>query len=223
MLNTHIKRLLLSGTIGIALLSMTACDDTPEETVDFDDLAPVSDKYRDGYKDKEDTLKANLDQRPDASPFLHIVDTLLDDSRWVKWDTVLFPDRFGPESQEKWFAINKTDSLVLLRYTFKDSLRTKNAFFNWIDCFGKRCSSYTVGDNIRIPKRNALLLVGAKELLVIEGNKPINEKKVRASLQEDPEKESWLYLITIPKSGKSTWKRVDKGEEQPIVKTDEDS
>src|SRR3989338_4079116 len=106
---------------------------------------------------------------------------------------------------------------------YNDSLRTKNAFFNWIDCFGPKCKSYTVGANIRIPKRAALWLVGSKELVIIEGNKAIDEKLIREILSKDPKKENWLYLVNIPKSGKTTWKRIDKGEEKPIVKTDENS
>lgn len=215
--------------IGLAFLF--ACTSHTDETVDFDQLAPSSKRYKDGFTDaKKDTLKIT-DERPEKSLFLSVVDTLMNDSRWVKWDTVLFPDRFGPKSQEKWMAIGSNDSLVLLRYEFKDSLRTKNAFFNWIDCFGKHCTSYVIGDNIRIPHRNGLFLVGAKELIIVEGNKPVNEQLIRAVLAKEaaagkkpkPEKENWLYVVSIPKSGKTTWKRIDRGEEQPIVKTDENS
>jgi hypothetical protein len=158
------------------------------------------------------------------------VDTLMDDARWVKWDTMLYADRFGAKQQEKWFAIGKDDSLVLLRYEFRDSAMTKNAFFNWIDCFGPKCISYRVGDNIRIPRRNALFLVGAKQIVLIEGARPVNEKLVRQVLMEqvagkknDPKKENWLYVVTAPKSGKAVWKRIDRGEEQPITKTDENN
>jgi len=203
------------------ILFLVSCKGQPEETIAFDDLAPGSD-----YKEPvEDTGSATvlLNERPQESTFLKIVDTLFADSRWVKWDTVLFPDRFGPSKQEKWFAIGSADSLVLLKYEFKDSLRTKNAFFNWIDCFGPKCTSYTIGGNIRIPQRNGLILVGEKQLIIVEGNRKIDEKTVRAAMQKNPKKESWLYLVSVPRSGKTTWKRIEKGEEKPIVKDDENS
>lgn len=211
----------------LLLLLLVACGGEPEKAVDFDDIAPTSDYQADTAT--ANTLKP-LDERPDASPFLSVVDTLLEDARWVKWDTMLYPDRFGAKEQEKWFTIGKSDSLVLLRYTFRDSSMTKNAFFNWIDCFGPKCVSYRVGDNIRIPRRHALLLVGATQLIVIEGNRPVNETFVRAALLQqvskqkpDPKKENWLYVVTIPRSGKTTWKRIQQGEEQPIIRTDENS
>jgi hypothetical protein len=208
--------------ISCLVLILVACTDQPAETVGYDELAPGSGKY----KDKQSSPKVDssvVNERPENSLFLAIVDTMMLESRWVKWDTLLFPDRFGPNAQEKWMTIGTKDSLVLLRYQFKDSLRTKNAFFNWIDCFGPKCKSYTVGANIRIPKRTALWLVGSKELVIIEGNKLIDEKVVREILNKDPKKENWLYLVNIPKTGKTTWKRIDKGVEKPIVKTDENS
>jgi len=191
-----------------------------EETVDFSDLAPNS-----SYKEhKDDTAKAVLtNERPEQSTFLRIVDTLFADSRWVKWDTLLFPDRFGPKTQEKWFAVGSADSLVLLKYEFNDSLKTTNAFFNWIDCFGPKCKSYAIGGNIRIPQRNGLIFVGEKQLIIVEGNKKIDEKVIRSILHKDPKKEKWIYVVTVPKSGKTVWKRVEKGEDKPIIREDENS
>ncbi|MES2557549.1 MAG: hypothetical protein V4604_15445 [Bacteroidota bacterium] len=204
------------------VLIAVACTDQSAETVGYDELAPGSGKYNDKQSDQP-IDSSIVNERPESSLFLAIVDTMMLESRWVKWDTLLFPDRFGPNAQEKWMTIGTKDSLVLLRYQFKDSLRTKNAFFNWIDCFGPKCKSYSVGANIRIPKRTALWLVGNKELVIIEGNKAIDEKIVREILSKDPKKENWLYIVNIPKSGKTIWKRIDKGVEKPIVKTDENS
>lgn len=201
-------------------LVFVSCSQPQEETVDFKDLAPNSERYKDGDPTEKPADTLAKDQRPAESAFLAIVDTLLTNSRWIKWDTVLFADRFGPKTQEKWQVIGPNDSLVLLKYTFKDSLRVKNALFNWLDCFGPKCISYTVGGNLRIPRRQALILVGSQDLLVIEGNGKIDEKRIRKSLQPDPKKENWLYIIAIPRSGKTIWKRIEKGEEKPIVKNE---
>lgn len=205
------------------LVGLGACSHPKEETVDLDDLAPVSERYKEGVNEENPETVVIKDQRPDQSPFLAVIDTLMKESRWIKWDTLLFPDRFGPKSAEKWQVLGGNDSLVLLNYTFKDSLRTKNAFFNWIDCFGPKCSSYVIGGNLRIRNRNGLILVGEKQLFFFESGKALDEKKIRMQLQKDPEKENWIYLIRIPKTGKTSWKRIEKGEEQPIIRTDENS
>jgi hypothetical protein len=187
------------------------------ETVDFDDLAPSSERYdNDKPKKVEEVQK---DDKPLASPFLTIADTLLPDARWKIWDTTLFADRFGPKFNEKYFLVSSRDSITLQHYEFKDSLRTKNAFFNYLDCFGPKCRSYQVGDNLKFPKRNGLILVGVKHIYILEGNSKVNELAVRQKLEKDRKKENWIYVIDVPKSGKTTWKRIDKGEERIITKT----
>lgn len=225
---TQQKKAIWGWLFSTAMLIMlvTSCGEKSEKTVAYDDLAPGSEKYKSAHE-RDTSAVDGKNERPEESPFLVIVDTLMPESRWVQWDTLLFADRFGPLFSEKWQTTGNRDSLVLLRYTFKDSLRTRNAFFNWIDCFGATRKSYTVGDNIRIRGRAALWLVGEKEMVFIESGRPVDEKLVRTLLnkdpKKDPKKENWMYLITIPKSGKTTWKRISKGEEQPIIKTYEDS
>jgi hypothetical protein len=228
---------MLKYTVFASLALLFACTSQPEETVDFDDLAPTSERYKDDRKDTTEQVVIT-DERPKNSLFLSIVDTLMYDASWKNWDTSLYVDRFGSKEQEKWIATGKNDSLVLLHYEFRDSSMTKNTFFNWIDCFGPKCKSYVVGDNIRIPRRNALVLVGEKRMIVIEGNRPVNEKTVRetlllqktgkarlsaSQLKKEHESENWLYIVTIPKAGKTSWKRIEKGEEKPIIRINENN
>lgn len=210
----------------VVLLLLAACGGKSEKTVAYDQLAPGSDKYKNGEQQENQSIDST-DERPEESPFLAIVDTLMETAHWEQWDTLLFADRFGPLFTEKWQTTGDRDSLVLLRYTFRDSLRTRNAFFNWIDCFGPAKKSYVVGDNIRIRGRAALWLVAEKEMIFIESGKAVNEQLIRELLnkdpKKDPKKENWMYLISIPKSGKTTWRRITKGEEQPIIKSHENS
>lgn len=217
----------LAGVIPmVVLLLLAACGGESEKTVAYDELAPGSDKYKNGEQKEAQSIDST-DERPKESPFLAIVDTLMETAHWEQWDTLLFADRFGPLFTEKWQTTGDRDSLVLLRYTFRDSLRTRNAFFNWIDCFGPAKKSYVVGDNIRIRGRAALWLVAEKEMIFIESGKAVNEQLIRELLnkdpKKDPKKENWMYLISIPKSGKTTWRRITKGEEQPIIKSHENS
>lgn len=210
---------LVKSLIGffVALLVLASCGQK-EEKIDFDDLAPVSERY--GKDDrKQDTAAVSTDERPDQSDYLRIADTLLPGNQWKSWDTTLFADRFGPQFTEKWIVTGQTDSMTLQHYVFRDSLRTKNAFFNYLDCFGPKCRSYMVGDNLRIPKRNGLVLIGEKNIYILEANRKIDEAAVRKTLVKDPKEEKWLYIVTVPKSGKTVWKRIDKGNEVPLIKT----
>ncbi len=206
--------------IGICVILLAACSES-SETVAFDDLAPddASDSPKKELTDSTDKRY----ERPEESVFLGLGDSLFHVQKWQSWDTLLFADRFGPEKSEKWMALNDQDSLVFLYYHFKDSLRVKNAFYNWLDCFGDPCKSFKVGDNWHFSKRNSLTLVGPKELIVIESAKAIPTEKLRKMWQKDPKKEYWLYLIEAKKGKKTVWKRIEKGEERAIVKWNEDS
>lgn len=206
--------------VGIVVILLAACSES-SETVAFDDLAP-DDATEITKKELVDSNEKRF-ERPKASVFLGLGDSLFHVQKWHRWDTLLFADRFGPEKSEKWIAMNDQDSLVLLYYRFKDSLRVKNAFYNWLDCFGDPCRSFKVGDNWRFSRRNSLTLVGPNELMIIESDNAIPTDKLRKIWQKDPKKEYWLYLIDAKKGKKTVWKRIEKGEERAIVMWNEDS
>ncbi len=203
--------------IGLILFigGIGSCTSPDDETVNYSDISPNGKQH--DYHEEKDSVKT---ERPDESAFLTLADTLLPDAGWIKWDSLLFPDRFGASSSEKWILKTEKDSMVLLNYTFKDSLKTKNAFFNWIDCFGPKCTSYSIGDNIRVKGKYAYFLVGEKQLMYLEGLHKMNEKTLRASFYPKPKNENWIYLVQMTPTGKAVWKRIVKGEEQPIIRED---
>jgi hypothetical protein len=143
--------------------------------------------------------------------FLQLSDSLFPDATWKALDTLLFPDRFGANKSEKWILTTKNDSLTFMQFQFSDSLRTKNAFFNWLDCFGTNCTSYKVGGNVKIKNRNALFLVGEKALVLVESAKKIDEKGIVGAFDKDTLKQNWMYLVTMPRTGKTNWKKVKNG------------
>lgn len=207
----------------LLVLLATACSRPKEETVKLDELAPVSERYKEGKESANQEIPEIKDERPEKSNLLPVIGTLFESVYWHKWDTLLFADRFGPKTAEKWQIVSPSDSLIVLQYTFKDSLRTKNAFFNWIDCFGQGCKSYKIGGNLRLKGRAGLILVGATNLVFFESNKSLDEQKIRAALESDPEKENWLYLVRIPRNGKTIWKKITKGKESQINQVNENS
>jgi hypothetical protein len=185
-----------------------ACQSESEETVSYADISPSSTK---NSTVKKDTSSAVLNEKPTKSLFLQLTDSLFPDATWKVLDTLLFPDRFGANKSEKWVVMTTNDSLTFMQFQFSDSIRTKNAFFNWIDCFGTNCTSFKIGGNVKIKNRNALLLVGNKQLVLIESARKIDEKGIVVSLERDTTKQNWSYLVSMPRKGKSNWKKVKQG------------
>lgn len=217
-----IKSLFFVGIVFSVLSLVVSCTDTADETVNFDELAPTSDKYKNGPKTDSTEVEVR-NEKPSASTFLTLGDSLFPDASWKNWDTLLFLDRFGSLSAEKWILKHQKDSIVFLSYSFKDSLRVKNAFFNWLDCFGSSCKSYKVGQNAKYNKRNTLVYVAPQQVVLIESSSKLKEESIRSILQEEKKKQFWIYIIDAPKNGKTIWKRIEKGEEKPINKVDENS
>jgi hypothetical protein len=75
-------------------------------------------------------------------------------------------DRFGFSQREKLSFVSKTEittksgpqhpSASLYYYTFSDTLKTKNAFYNWLDCFGKECQLLKLNEEIKTLETNPL-------------------------------------------------------------------
>lgn len=186
-----------------------SCKDDQEKTLTLDDISHSTDKFE-NIDDKKE-ISTVKDEKPETGYFLAAFDSVYKETSWFKLDSLLFPDRFGPSNMEKWYLLNEKDSIVALHYEFKDSLRTKNAFFNWLDCYGPKCNSYQVGDQFRKQSRNSLFLVGANHLVYIESRFPIAAEKLLGLFNEKKKEQNWIYMVQIPARKKTSWSVVKEG------------
>lgn len=198
------------------ILILLSCTDPEKNTVTLDEISHTTDKFKDVKDTKE--VQSIKDQKPKSAYFLSAFDSIYKDVSWFKLDSLLFPDRFGPSKLEKWYLLNQKDSLVALHYEFKDSLRTKNAFFNWIDCYGPKCVSYQVGSQFKKQNRNSLFLVGANDLVYMESKFAISSKKMIELLNEKKEDQNWIYIVEIPARNKTRWSVMKEGELSELKK-----
>lgn len=192
------------------IVFFTSCTDSKKETLTLDEISHTTDKFQDVDK-PQDVVKVE-DQKPAKAYFLTAFDSLYREASWFKLDSLLFPDRFGPSGMEKWYLLDQKDSLVALHYVFKDSLRTKNAFFNWIDCYGPKCISYRVGSQFKKQNRSSLFLVGVHDLVYLESKRMIPAEKVITLLNEKKADQNWLYVVEIPARSKTRWSSMKEGE-----------
>ncbi len=197
------------------ILILFSCSDPEKETLTLDEISHTTDKFQDVKDSKE--IKLVKDEKPKSAYFLTAFDSIYKDASWFKLDSLLFPDRFGPSKSEKWYLLNQKDSLVALRYEFKDSLRTKNAFFNWIDCYGPKCISYQVGSQFKKQSRNSLFLVGTNNLIYMESKAAISTKKMIELLNEEKEDQNWIYIVEIPARSKTRWSAMKEGEIAELI------
>lgn len=189
---------------------LVSCGDDKPDTVSLEDISHTSDKF--DHIDDDKSLEEIKDQKPKKGYFLTAFDSIYRDASWFVLDSLLFPDRFGPSKMEKWYLLNKKDSIVALHYEFKDSLRTKNAFFNWIDCYGPKCTSYQVGSQFKKQSRNSLFLIGANHLVYLESQGPIKTEELIGILNEKKKDQNWIYILEIPGRKLTRWSTMKEGE-----------
>ena len=178
-----------------------------EETVDLSEITTSSERYKEGKLEskKDKKKKVSFTDTLDVH-FKGILDSLnINDSVVRKLDIVSFPDRFGAKSITKFYWKEITDSINFIDWEFTDSLKTENAFYNWIDCFGENCISIKIGDKVKIQKRGLLVLVNEKHLIVIDSDKKIDYLKWVSLLKNQLFGENWKYVVFQPKKGKAVW------------------
>jgi hypothetical protein len=176
------------------------------DTVDMDDITHTSDKYQDN-----DTVDAIKDVKLSFTDTLKdcykgIIDSLMLDPKTVQnLDVIQLPDRFGAKFVQKMYWKTEKDSLCLMDWEFKDSIKTATAFYNWLDCFGNSCKTIKIGDNVKIHPRNILILVNENHLFSIDSNLKIDQEKWLKMLKDQSIGENWKFIVSQPKRGKATW------------------
>lgn len=188
------------------LLTMHSCGGQKKDNVvDLSDITPSSERYKEG---NEKVRSVDTLLFADSLPAIYkgLIDSLqIDYSIVQKIDSMMFTDRFNAKSNLKMYWKSANDSVNFFHWNFKDSLKTKTALFNWLDCFGKNCKTIRVGEKVNFQKRTMLLLVNEKNMVFIDSDKKIDHEKWIKLLEEQKFGENWKYIVIQPKKGKASW------------------
>ena len=195
------------------LIFILGCTGKKEETVSFDEITESSKNYQEGEQQELNTEK-EIDLYDSLSVLSQLfIDSLhLDHTSIIIKDTNCFPDRFGALETEKWIAKTEHDSLVFFQWKFKDSTRTLNAFYNWLDCYGKKCKSIHVGDEVSFSKRAVLLLLQDQHLIFVESNHKIETEKYVSVFDQLNWNKSWKFIVNQIPRKKAKWFQRDEKE-----------
>ena len=93
-----------------------------------------------------------------------------------------FIARFPHKKMKSLFLKSPTANIKHLEIHFADSLDMKNAFFNYLDCFGDDCRNISVNEKVNFKKDFFMLINTEKSIHIIESNKNQNPN-------------NWIYLI----------------------------
>ncbi len=199
----------------IVLLITAACGGKQkDEVIDMKDITPHSTRNYDSTKTENvETSDYGFNREVADSIGLAImeIDSVEDP---------FFVDRFSPRSQIKLYLQLKEDNILFCQWSFKDSVKTKNAFYNWIDCFGEKCKSIHFGQNVNFQKDNFRLFMNDTSITYISSALKLSTKDWQAYLKSVSGVEEWKLIIEQSTRGKAKWMRFadDKLEELKPVK-----
>lgn len=180
------------GAIAILLLCF-ACESEQKKVIDLSAKIPKSTRNYDSIPADENGLDSVSRTFPYRSVFAEIKEIKANESSE-------FIDRFRPVSTEKYtLFFEGQDSLQFMRWTFKDSMKTKSAFYNWLDHY--EVAYFGSKENILKPAFSLLYSDTAIVLLTGLGN----FKEWRTKIIE----KEWLgendCLIEQMKQSKARW------------------
>jgi len=176
-----------------------------EEVLRMDDIIPTSERYKEGQEEYIEGLK---DYYFDSlSSFSKLVSDTLGVNRPSVFvpDSVLFPDRFLCRSKEKWFGAVGGNEVLISIWTYNDSMETKNALFNWLDCFGKRCSSLQLYEERKISSESFLIYATEKKMIYMTSASSIDAKSAIENLNKLVPKDKILYILSQGLGRKTVW------------------
>jgi len=195
---------------GIIFL-LAACGEKKKEVLrDMKDLTPKSERdYTQQRNEKLDTIDFGFNSGVANELGLNL--------SGIKFNKApIFPDRFLPKSTKKLILMQEVDSTLFCQWSFKDSTETKNAFYNWLDCFDEKCKSIKFGQTINFQKNNFVILVNDTSLTYISSIKKIQQEDWLKFFEKTEEIKNWKIVIHQNSKSKATWFRVVDGKKEPL-------
>jgi len=192
-------------------LTLFACEQKKQKVIDMSDITPHSERDTNGNakEDKKDVIDYGFD--------LKIADEI--GLQVMEIDSIsepLFPDRFSPKKIKKLTLQLKENPITYCHWTFKDSIRTKNALYNWIDCFGPNCKSIKYGQKMNFQKDNFILFESDTSLTYISSPSKLSVDDWLKYFELTSELKDWKLLIYQGTRAKATWYKVVEGKKEPI-------
>jgi hypothetical protein len=113
-----------------------------------------------------------------------------------------FLDRFNAKHFIKNKLFQSGDSLLHFRWTFGDTTATKNAFYNWLDCYGTACRSIKLYEPFKMEKQATLIFLNQYSISYIRGKQNLS-KEAWINFEKTVFPTDSLFLLIVQQPGKN--------------------
>lgn len=197
-----------TAIIGTVLL-LFACGKTEEEVLELSEVIPQAENNYDEVEEHEASIDQSFERLfVESYPGVRAVHEI---------QKRLFPDRFGTDTSYHFELVTATDTLSYHKWVYSDSLKTVNAFYNWIDCFGSNCRSFFVGAEQNMQPESMLLAVNDTCIIYLTGDK-VDHKQWLKFFEENEYKKEWYYFVEQHKRSSARWYHFENNERIKYIK-----
>lgn len=184
----------------ISTLLMWSCAEPKEEVIDMNEIIPRSERYSEDKAEvkEDDTLHGLFDLETAKKIGLSV-------SKVSVSEETMFPDRFNPRSQTKLLLTADQTSIFWGQWVYKDSLKTMNALFNWMDCFGEKCKAVKYLESTSFQSDAMLMFVNDTSITYISADQKLDENQWQMYLEEKYGLDQWDIVVVQRKQRKASW------------------
>jgi hypothetical protein len=170
-----------------------------EKVLDMNDLTPHAKKETVNSTVEKDTLRPSLFNIPLADS----CGIRIQEFSEVK--DPMFPDRFMPKSKLKLNLQAKEMSLFMGQWTYPDSVKTRNAFFNWLDCFGPECKAIKLGEEVNMQSEGLLFIINDTSITYFTSNSKLELNNWQQYLEKQYGIDQWDMVVWQQPRKKAVW------------------
>lgn len=192
---------------------LVSCQEEKPEVIDINDILP--------------------DSRLDENAGDEIMEDTGDSLVWIKkqlseaelaYDSIRqindkeFPDRFGCENTWKFILTQEGEEVRFYRWNYSDSSKTINAFYNWIDCYGKNCRSIFVGEERNFQTDAFRIWVNDTSLIFVDSPGEIDSKVWDRVFEKQGFEKDWGIVVEQRRKGRAKWFTYEEEKKVPFKK-----
>lgn len=182
----------------LCLNLLNACSEKPKQMKNLDDVRPKSEgKERiKETKESKDTLLPYLTSYTQDSVLLEIESiSPIEHSHFI--------NRFQPVKKTAFLLQQKdsTENIEHFAWEFKDSIATKNAFYNWLDIE----KSSKILSSKSLSKLFFTTLITEKHIDFFYSNKKMDVPKLMRYVKFNRNTETYKYIIIQKRNSKALW------------------
>ena len=190
--------------IPISVILLFSCSgENKEKVLNMSDLTPQSKRDTTEFQKEKDSANCSLFN-------LSLADSCgLRIQEYGEVKDPMFPDRFMPKSKFKLNLHAKERSYLMGQWIYPDSLKTMNAFFNWLDCFGPQCEEFKIGEESPMQNGGFICFINDTSITYFSSMSKLELNNWQQYLEKQYRIDQWDLVVCQQPRKKAVWMKYD--------------